>query len=66
MDPDPKPSSEKCDEPSSLGVDVEVRCIECFDVLWVTKASQDGEPRVPCPFKIGNSCKLIAKGCNCG
>ena len=66
MDQDQNKSSDKCDKKSGDEVTVEVRCLDCWEILWVTKASQDGEPRVRCPFSVGGKCKLIAKGCNCG
>ena len=66
MEKSQEPSSKKCEKQSSAEVDVEIRCLDCWEVLWVAKASQDGEPRIRCPFKVGDKCKLIAKGCNCG
>lgn len=61
-----EPSSKKCEKQSSDEATIEIRCMDCWEVLWITKASQDGEPRVRCPFSVNGKCKLIAKGCNCG
>ena len=62
---EPKKSSENSGEQSSE-IKIEVRCLECFEVLWVTTATVAGEPRVMCPFKQGGKCLIKAKGCGCG